>query len=185
MRLKIAAAVALTAFVIACATTEKPSGREQNVVELRAVITGVDLAQRQVALLTPEGSVVLPVADEHYPLDHLRVGDKVLVSYTEAIAWQVKPSDKGTPGVTLRDTVNIASPDDKPGATVERAVTFTTTITAFDIPRGTVTLGGPDGTSQTIKVHKPDDLRRIQVGDLVDITFSEALALSIRPDVAP
>jgi hypothetical protein len=48
---------------------------------------------------------------------------------------------------------------------------------------GMVTLTGPDGGWQTFKVDKPGDLRKVRVGDLVDITYREALAISVRPDV--
>jgi hypothetical protein len=41
--------------------------------------------------------------------------------------------------------------------------------------RGTVTLTGPQGRSKTLKAHRPADLEKIRVGDLVGITYSEAL----------
>jgi hypothetical protein len=34
-----------------------------------------------------------------------------------------------------------------------------------------------------LKAHRPADLEKIRVGDLVDITYSEALAVAVRPDV--
>jgi len=66
-----------------------------------------------------------------------------------------------------------------------RAITITATITAFDVVRGTVTLTGPQGRSRTFKAQRPADLERIRAGDLADITYSEALALSARPVVKP
>ncbi len=44
---------------------------------------------------------------------------------------------------------------------------------------GTVTLRGPDGGTTTIKARNPDNLNRVAVGDLVDITYTEALAISV------
>jgi len=32
-------------------------------------------------------------------------------------------------------------------------------------------------------VHRPADLEKLRVGDLVDITYSEALAVGVRPEV--
>jgi hypothetical protein len=58
-------------------------------------------------------------------------------------------------------------------------------FTAFDVARGTVTLTGPQGQSRTFKTKTPADLELIRAGDLVDITYSEALALSARPVVKP
>lgn len=167
-------------------TDDKPSGREQSLIEVRAVVTGVDQQRR---LLTLEGAddgvMVLPVAEAFRDFDKLRVGDQVVVSYTEAIAWQVKPSDKGALGISTRETLSNPKPGESPGGAIERAITVTVTITAFDIARGTVTLTGPQGQSQTLKVQRPADLEHIRAGDLVDITYSKAVALSVRPVVKP
>jgi hypothetical protein len=70
-----------------------------------------------------------------------------------------------------------------PGGAIERALTITATILALDVARGTVTLTGPQGRSQTFNVHRPADLEKLRVGDLVDITYSEALAVGVRPEV--
>lgn len=161
---------------------DRPSGREQRLVEQRALVTGVDQQRRLLALEGDDGgTAVLPVAEEFRDFDKLRVGDRVVVSFTEAIAWQVKPADKGAPGVSARETLSNPKPGEAPGGAIERAITITATITAFDVARGTVTLTGPQGRSQTVKAHNPADLEHIRVGDLVDITYSEAVALAVRP----
>jgi hypothetical protein len=184
-RLILAATVALVA---ACATgdkpaDEKPSGREQRLVEARAMVIGVDQKHRLLALEADDGGrMVLPVAEEFRDFERARVGDQVVVTYTEAIAWQVKPADKGAPGLSARETLSNPKPGEAPGGAIERALTITATITAFDVTRGTVTLTGPQGRSQTLKAHNPADLERIRVGDLVDITYSEALAVGVRPE---
>jgi hypothetical protein len=95
----------------------------------------------------------------------------------------VKPSDKGAPGVSTRETLSNPRAGEAPGGAIERAITITATITAFDVARGTVTLTGPQGRPRTLTVQRPADLERVRVGDLVDITYSEALALAVRPDL--
>jgi hypothetical protein len=77
--------------------------------------------------------------------------------------------------------VTTAQPGEKPGGTLGRTVTVTTTITAIDLANGTVTLTGPGGDSQTIKARDPANLKKVQVGDLVEITYSEAVAVAVRP----
>jgi hypothetical protein len=47
---------------------------------------------------------------------------------------------------------------------------------------GTVTLQGPTGTT-TIKVRDPRNLERVAVGDLIEITYTEAVAASVEPPV--
>lgn len=191
MKLHLCALLAGLALLAGCATgpkpaDDKPSGQEQRLTEKRAVVAGVDQQRRLLALATDGGgTAVLPVAEEFRDFEKLRVGDAVVVSLTEAVAWQVKPSDKGAPGVSKRETLSNPRPGEAPGGAIEHAITVTATITAFDLARGTVTLAGPEGRSQTVKVHRPADLEHIRVGDLVDITYSEVRALAVRPAVKP
>jgi len=176
------------AFLAACVSggkpaDEKPSGREQTLVEMSALVIGVDQKRRLLALEVDDGGrMVLPVADEFRDFERARVGDQVVVSYTKAIAWQVKPSDKGAPGVSRRETLSNPGPGEAPGGAIERALTITATITALDMARGTVTLTGPPGKPQTFSARQPSDLEKIRVGDLVDITYSEALAVGMRQE---
>ena len=183
----IALAAAL-AFLSACAssgkpTDEKPGGREQNLLETRALVVAVDQQRRLLVLETDEGArVTLPVAPEFRDFERARVGDRLVVSYTEAIAWQVKRADQGAPGVSARETLSNPKPGEAPGGTIEHAITITATITAFDRALGTVTLTAPQGWSQTVQARSAADLERIRVGDLVDITYSELRAVAARPD---
>ena len=165
------------------AADEKPSGREQTLVEMRAVVIGVDQKRRLLALESDDGGrTVLPVAEEFRDFERARVGDQVVVSYTTAIAWQVKPAGEGAPGMSTRETLSNPRPGEAPGGAIERALTITATITALDLARGTVTLTGPQGRSQTFAAHKASELEKIRVGDLVDITYSEALAVGVRQE---
>jgi hypothetical protein len=187
MRSRLLALAATLALLAGCAVSsrqgdERPSGREQRLIELSAEVSAVDQQRRLLALQSDDGAVtVLPVAEEFRDFEKLRVGDPVVLSYTEAIAWQVKPADKGASGVTTRETLSNPKPGEAPGGALERAVTVTATITAFDLARGTVTLTGPQGISETLRASNPADLEHIRVGDLVDITYSEVRALAIRP----
>lgn len=159
---------------------DKPSGREEKLTEVRAVVAGVDQRRRLLALQSDDGAVaVLAVAEQFRDFDSLRVGDAVVVSYTEAIAWQVKPSGEGVPGVTELETLSNPKPGEAPGGAIERAMTITATITALDLAGGTVTLAGPDGRIDTVKARSAADLAHIRIGDLVDITYSERLAVAL------
>jgi len=58
---------------------------------------------------------------------------------------------------------------------------LTATITEIDLTNVTVTLTGPEDNPLTFKARDPANLKKVQVGDLVDITYSEALAIAVRP----
>jgi hypothetical protein len=175
-------AVAMAVAMFAGCASQKPSGKMENVLEARATVTAIDLSQREISLTDAKnGTVVVEVPEEVKNLDQIRVGDEVLVSYTEAIAWQVKPASEGAPGVSADAGVSSAKPGDKPSGKVGRTITLTATITKIDLANGTVTLTGPGGNSKTIKARDPSNLKKVQVGDLVDITYTEALAVSVTP----
>ena len=72
-----------------------------------------------------------------------------------------------------------AEPGQKPGGAVGKRVTFTATIEAIDLAKGTVTLKGPQGRSETIKARNPANLKKVKVGDLVDISYTEAVAIKV------
>jgi hypothetical protein len=163
------------------AADKKPAGSVENVVEARATVTAVDPVQRRITLQEPQGDELeIEVTDAVKNLDQIQPGDEVVISYTEALAWNVKPAGQGAPGVTAAADASTAEPGEKPSATAGRSVTVTTTITAIDVAQGTVTLTGPGGESRTIKARDPANLNKVNVGDLVDITYTEALALDVR-----
>jgi Cu/Ag efflux protein CusF len=175
-------AVILTLAVLAGCASKPPSGRMEDVQEARATITNIDQQRRMVTLQSEKGDqIVLDVPDTVRNFDQLRVGDQVAISYTEAIAWQVKPASQGAPGIKSEEGVTRAKPGEKPGGTARSSVTVTTTITGIDLDKGTVTLTGPGGRSQTIKARDPANLKKVKIGDLVDITYSEALAIAVHP----
>ena len=182
MKLRICAAMLIMALAAGCAAVGKPAGRLEDAAESRATVMQVDLPTRLVTLKDDQGrEIVVLVPDKVKDLDQVKPGDEVIVSYTTALAWQVKRADAGAPGVSEKASFTTVKPGDRPGATVGRSVTLTATISAIDLPHDSVTLTGPEGRPRTIKVREPADLRKVQVGDLVDITYSEAVAIAVRP----
>ena len=181
MLFRLIATAALAAAVLA-ACTSLPSGKVEDVIEARATVTAVDAGKREVSLKEPDGTELqIIVTDAVRNFDQIKPGDEVVVRYTEAVAWQVKPASKGTPGVSTDSTTTVATPGEKPAADVKDSITLTATITAIDIAKGTATITGPGGESTTVKARDPANLKKVKVGDLVDITYSEAVAISVQP----
>ena len=182
MRTRIIAVIIALALFAGCAATKKPSGRMEDVTEARATVTAVDQQKRLVTLKDSSGmETVVQAGPEVRNFDQIKVGDEVVTSFTQAVAWQVKRAGEGAPGISTQDEVKRAQPGEKPGGSVGSSVTVTATITAIDLANDTVTITGPGGQSRTIKARNPANLRKVQVGDLVDITYTEAVAISVRP----
>ena len=123
--------------------------------------------------------MTLSVDDTVRNLPQVMVGDEVTASYHEALAYEVKKPGTATPGATMAEEVARARPGEKPAGAEARVTTAVVTITGIDKAAGTVTLQGPTGRVTTVKARDPRNLERVAVGDLVEVTYTEAVAVSV------
>jgi hypothetical protein len=154
----------------------------EEAIQATATVEAVDLKTRMVTLRGPDGKLFKVHADERVKnLPQVRKGDVVVATYYESLAYDVKKPGQAVPGVAVAEDVATAKPGDRPAALGGRAVVVTTTIAAIDKKQGTVTLKAPDGELTTIKARNPANLDKVAVGDLVEITLTEALAIAVEP----
>jgi len=147
-----------------------------------ATVVKVNQKTREVTVKTDKGKEYTFVAgDQVKNLAQVKKGDIITAVYTEAIAYEVKKH--GTPGVQTTTATAAAKPGEKPAGGVAQQTTVTVTITAIDPKAPTVTFMGPRGNKETVKVRDPKNLNGVKVGDMVDITYTEALAITV--DEAP
>ena len=151
-----------------------------------AAVVHVDQSTRLVTLRDSKGQQSTVEAGEHVRnLEQLKEGDEITVTYQQAVAVEILPPDSAAkPGVEEESDIQRADKGQKPGGTGERAVTTTSTIKALDLKKHTVTLMGPDGNVRTIAVKDPArqaKLSMLKVGDMVRITYVEAIAVQVTP----
>lgn len=163
--------------------TERSPGRvaETSVVTATAIVEHVDQTQRLVTLRAADGTTsTLHVGPEVRNLAQVEKGDEVVVGYIEAVAIEVKKGE-GELGVVAGEDAIRAEPGEKPAGAAARTVKVTARIVEIDRENDEVTLEGKDGTRVTIDVRDPQHYDAIAVGDLVDITYAEAIAISVEP----
>jgi hypothetical protein len=147
-----------------------------------ATVIKVNQKTREVTVKTDKGEEYTFVAGDHVKnLAQVKKGDIITAVYTEAIAYEVKKH--GTAGVQTTTAAAAAKPGEKPAGAVAQQTTVTVTITAIDTKAPTVTFMGPRGNKETVKVRDLKNLNGVKVGDMVDITYTEALAIKV--DEAP
>jgi len=147
--------------------------------EITATVTKIDQQTREVTLKTNDGKEYSFVAgDAVNNLAQVRAGDLVIATYTEALAYEVKKGGKGT-GAATTVAAGAAEPGAKPAGAVARQTTLSVTIAAIDPKVPSVTFKGPAGNTRTIRVRYPEKLQGVNVGDTVDITYTEALAIKV------
>jgi hypothetical protein len=148
-------------------------------VEVTAIVTAINQATREVTLKKDDGTEVTFIASEEVKnLPQVKVGDVLHVVYAEALAYEVR---KG--GTTAAPATAIAGGaaelGQRPAGALARQTTATVAITAIDRAVPSVTFQGPAGNTRTIKVLHPERLEGVSVGDTVDLTFTEALAIKV------
>lgn len=151
-------------------------------VEISAKVVAIDKATRMVTLKGVEGIPVDVVAgDEVRNFDQIKLGDLVVVRYTEALALELRKTKAADGDVTVSEGSTRAKPGERPATAGERRITATTDVVALDPKQSTITLRGPRGNVATLAVHNPDQFKVVKEGDQVDVTYIEALALSVEP----
>lgn len=176
----VAASLGLVATALAGEPAEAPKGEAMMAsVEVTATVTAIDQATRQVTVRTDDGEEHSFVAGEDVRnLAQVEPGDVLTVIYAEALAYEVK---KGGSAVAPSTTVagGRAEPGMRPAGAIGQQTTVTVSITAIDREIPAVTFTGPAGNSRTIKVLHPEKLEGVSVGDSVEITYTEALAIKV------
>jgi hypothetical protein len=167
--------------VAAVATTETATGVvDEEVVTVAAKVVAVDLENRVVTLRGPDGKVTdVTVGDEVRNLPQVRKGDDVVATYYESIAITVRKPGAAKPGIETADVAERAQLGAKPAAGAARQTTVTATIVGLDKKKSTATLKGPRGKVVTVNVRDPKRFDNVKVGDLVEVVYTEAVAISV------
>ena len=154
---------------------------------LIGVVETVDVPTREVLVRgsagAQSGALLTMIAGRAVQrLNQIRPGDRVTVVYFQAIAARV-----ARPLSTARPTTSTLTAErdaDRPGGEVTRVRSGRVTITALNAATGTMSFTGPGGLNRTVTATNPD-LRRfvgqLRVGEQVDMTYEEALAIEITP----
>jgi hypothetical protein len=155
-------------------------------VQVSAQVVSIDKATRTVTLKGPKGNVVDVVAgDEVRNFDQIKLGDFVVVRYAQALTLELRKAKGPTGDVTVSEQTARAKPGEQPAAAGARQVTAIATVTAVDPKKKTITLKGPRGNVVTLDVQNPDQFKVVKKGDQVDVTYTEAVALSVEPAPKP
>lgn len=150
-------------------------------VTISATVTAIDKAARQVTLKGPEGKVhTVTVGPDVRNFDQIKVGDTVTARYVEALTLTLKKDGKDLRSMTDTPAAVRAPAGERPAGAVGRQVEVTANVTAVDPKTQTVTLQGPKQTVE-LKVPDPGQFKLIKVGDQIQATYAEAVAIAVEP----
>jgi len=189
----IATVVAATAFAQkpaatggAVITSEPGKATAVRAVEISAQVVAIDKATRTLTLKRPKGDAVDLVASADVKnFDQIKVGDFIVARYAEALTLELRKTKGAVGEPTVREKTAQAKPGERPAVAGAREVTAIATVTAMDPKKSTITLKGPRGNVVTLNVQNPDQFKVVKKGDQVEVTYTEALALSVEPATKP
>ena len=180
-------ASAALVFIAGCASTPKPPQQvvSENLIERSATVSAVDTRRRMLTLATADGEKAEVMLDPTVKnIDRIEVGDKVVVSYYQGIAAELKKPGEGVEGVEAAIGTGEADPGEKPGGAIGTQIRTTVSVMSVDKKAHTITVRLADGSYRTLDVVKPkgqEFIAQLQSGDQVEVSYTEAIAVQVRP----
>jgi Cu/Ag efflux protein CusF len=174
--IRFLAVAALCAFAVV-AFAQGPVSRAGNISK-SATIAAINHTTRVVTLKDAQGNIEdVQCGPEITRFNELKVGDTVTFSYHAAVVYQiVKPGDKAA---AAAGAAVVRGQGVKPSGAVTQQRKTTVTIDAIDATAPSVTVRTADGHKMTAQVEDKKNLVGLKVGDSVEITFTEALMVTV------
>jgi hypothetical protein len=179
-------------FLIAAASAQAPSSGSMlasRLTKASATVTRIDKKQRTVWLKNDRGEEFpISVGSDVRNFDQIRVGDRVNVQYQESMVASIRKPGEPAPPTGEKEQTQRGPAGERPSGTLTRETTMTAQVVSVDPAQHTLALRGPQGRTRTFMVNDPTlqgRLSSLKPGDQIDITYSEATAVSVEPATTP
>jgi hypothetical protein len=177
--------LAAALLVAACAAPPPKPVMRDSLIQKTATVESIDQPSRLVTLRLEDGSATtIKVSDAVQNLPQVKTGDKVVVSYYEALAAEVKKPGEGVKGVETTVNAVAAQPGSMPAGGAGVLTQTTVTIDSVDTQFNTVTFKNADGQLRTVAVKTPQGqkfIKGLKKGDQVEVSYTEAFAVEVKP----
>ena len=173
--------LALVLFVAAPVLGEAPKPiQEADTVTVTATVEAIDHANRRLTLRGEKGvEVTVTASSEVQRFDAIKVGDVVTARYIESVVVRVvPPGEPPSPAAAAREAVTRRA-GEKPGATIADQVNLKVKVQAIDKAAPSLTVVTPSGKAMSFKVKDKKRLDKVNVGDEIDVTYTEALLITV------
>ena len=163
-------------------TMDKPSISTSQTVTMSAQIVALDKPNRLVTLKGPQGNErTIELGPEVKRLDEFQVGDVVVAEYLQELVIEVVAVEEGVkPGFGAIAGAARAPETERPGMIAAETMVETARVAEINIENNTFKLDWGEGNVQQYVARDPENLKRAEVGDMVIVAFTEALALQLQ-----
>ncbi len=173
------------AFVMASAFPANVSAQQKNgsvvvaVTQATATVEDIDKDNRILTLKGPEGRVFdVKVGDRVENFDQISKGDEVSVEYLQSVALRL--SNEPAPASEFAQFSEVAPAGERPAAVKAATLQLAATIENIDTEKREVTVRGPKGKTMVLTADSDVNLDRLNEGDQILVTYTEAVALSLK-----
>ena len=185
LRTRVVALAVMLSVAGACASKPPEPVTREETIELTASVEAIDRKTRMVSLRSAEGRrATVYAGSEVRNFDRINVGDEVVVSFYAAIGAEVTSPEQATTGVQQEGAMLRAVEGARPAGAVAEMMTTTVEIDSVDTSLNTVSFRRQDGLMRVLAVEDPKAqafIRELKRGDMVKVTYMEAVAVSVRP----
>lgn len=159
---------------------EKPFISATQTVAVTAIVEAIDHETREVTLLLgDEERVTFTASAEARNLEQVAVGDRVMAEYVQSMTIEVVAGDGSEAAVGSMTAMARTEHGDMPGMVAVDTVVITATVEEINIEANTFKLKNAAGEVHEYVARDPKNLKLAEVGDLVVITLTEAIAVVV------
>ena len=184
-KIRAVLAYSIAAFFAAAAVgyaDDSKSVSAKDSVEIKATVEEVHPEDRSLVLKGETGERAVVVAGpEVRNFDQIKVGDTLKIKYIESLALELKKGGKEVVGRKETGALDRSQPGQKPGGVVRREVTVVANVVAVDEAKMKVSVKNDKGEVYDFNLKDPAQVKLVKVGDQVQATYTEGLAVSMEP----
>jgi formaldehyde-activating enzyme involved in methanogenesis len=180
----IIAAQLLTATVVMAGTEEaqldRPSFAASQTMVVTAVVEAINHETRVVTIRKSDGEeITFTASEEARNLGQVSVGDTLVAELTESVTIDVIADDGMGADAASASALARTKEGEMPGVAAMDSTIVISTVEEINVDANTFKLKGPDGVVTEYVARNPENLKRSKVGDLVVVTETTAMAITV------
>ena len=192
---RVAFVVVILLIFVAAAKAEQPVQIESDagVISMIATVEAIDVTNQVLTVSGPQNNwVTVKVTPED--IERIKVKDRITISYSDEVAVALQKLNEAPQNQMASDEesgMNMNAPTQAEqdwveatpqGATDLTTIEITDTVAAIDRFKRTITFTGTGGKTRIIKISPSvQGLDQINVGDVVALEVTRAVAVNIKP----
>lgn len=175
------AEVSINVQEVASDSADKPAFSASRTIVVTSTVIAIDHDTRLVTLKNEAGQPVsFTAAKDIRNLDQLAVGDAVTAEYLQNFSLRVLATKNPEAAEAELAVVERTEEGDMPGMAIVDTKVEVLTVEDINLEENTFILRHVDGSFREYKAHNPENLKKAAVGDVVVVTYTEGLAISVQ-----